>query len=160
MFQEKLLRTLAACGNGAASANDAQDQFGNKYCDGMTYSVNPAQISFGTGLMLRNSNLDGNLKLMIQTEVPRSQRDMAIQDAVKIMNTFNKLASTAISYSSFEAKDLLVVADIYAEARERLASFFDFLPAASKERFYNYADSVRKYEEKVSKEDGIDRMQL
>ena len=35
----------------------------------MTYSVNPAQISFGTGLMLRNSNLDGNLKLMIQTEV-------------------------------------------------------------------------------------------
>ena len=34
MFQEKLLRTLAACGNGAASANDAQDQFGNKYCDG------------------------------------------------------------------------------------------------------------------------------
>merc|ERR1719393_895023 len=26
------------------------------------------------------------------------------------MNTFNKLASTAISYTSFEAKDLLVVA--------------------------------------------------
>ena len=51
--------------------------------------------------------------------------------------------------TSGEAKDLLVVADIYAEARERLASFFDFLPAASKERFYNYADSVRKYEEKV-----------
>ena len=36
----------------------------------MTYSVNPAQISFGTGLMLKNSNLDGNLKLMIRTEVP------------------------------------------------------------------------------------------
>ena len=35
----------------------------------MTYSVNPMQISFGTGLMLKNSNLDGNLKLMIQTEV-------------------------------------------------------------------------------------------
>ena len=62
--------------------------------------------------------------------------------------------------TSGEAKDLLVVADIYAEARERLARFFDFLPPASQERFYNYADSVRKYEEKVSSEDGIDRMKL
>ena len=32
---------------------------------------------------------------------------MAIQDAVKIMNTFNKLASTAISYSSFEVRPRL-----------------------------------------------------
>ena len=35
-FQEKLLRTLALCNNGKATAarKNAADQFGNAYCDG------------------------------------------------------------------------------------------------------------------------------
>jgi hypothetical protein len=159
-FQEKLLRTLALCGNGKPTAVAPVDQFGNGYCDSQAYSVNPVQIVFGTGIMLRNSNLDGNLKLMIQEEVPPPKRDAAIKDAVIIMNTFNKLVNTASTYMTFEGDDLLLIADIYAEARQNLARFFDFLPAEAKDRFYNYADSVRKYEEKVSKEDGIDRMKL
>ena len=68
--------------------------------------------------------------------------------------------NTASTYTTFEGDDLLVIADIYSEARQNLARFFDFLPAEAKDRFYNYAESVRKYEEKVSKEDGIDRMKL
>ena len=60
-FQEKLLRSLARCDN-PATAND-KDQFGNPYCGGEAYSVNPTQIVFGTGVMLRNANLDGNLKV-------------------------------------------------------------------------------------------------
>jgi hypothetical protein len=159
-FQEKLLRTLALCGNGKPKAVAPVDQFGNGYCDNQAYSVNPVQIVFGTGILLRNSNLDGNLKLMIQEEVPPPKRDAAIKDAVVIMNTFNKLVNTASTYTTFEGDDLLLIADIYAEARQNLARFFDFLPAEAKDRFYNYADSVRKYEEKVSKEDGIDRMKL
>ena len=157
-FQEKLLRTLAACGNGKAEQR-AADQFGNLFC-GEAYSVNPTQIIFGTGVLLRNSNLDGNLKLMIQTELPRASRPAAIKDAVAIMNTFNELVNTASSYETFEAADLIVIADIYSSARKRLARFFDYLPGEAQSRFYNYAEDVRKYEEKVSRDDGIERMKL
>ena len=38
--------------------------------------------------------------------------------------------------------------------------FFDYLPQESQDRFYNYAKSVREYEEKVSSADGIERMKL
>lgn len=107
---------------------------------------------------MRNSNLDGNMKLMISTEVPRKQREAAIKQAVVVMNTFSKLANTAGEYEEFERADLLVIADIYSEARQALAKFFDFLPADSQAKFYNFADSVRSYEEKISKEDGIERM--
>ena len=161
-FQEKLLRTLATCGNGRPKTGpDAPvDQFGNAYCDGVAYSVNPVQIVFGTGLMLRNSNLDGNLKLMIKEEVPKQQKDAAIKDAVVIMNTFNQLVNTASKYQSFEGSDLLVIADIYSDARQKLARFFDYLPQEAQDRFYNFADSVRKYEEKDSADGGIARMKL
>ena len=92
-FQEKLLRSLAACAN--PSTQDAKDQFGNPYCGGEAYSVNPVQIVFGTGVMLRNANLDGNLKLMIYTEVPEPQRRAAVSQGVKIMNT-NELKTEAL----------------------------------------------------------------
>ncbi len=52
------------------AASGAADQFGNLYCEGEAYGVNPVQIAFGTGIMLKNSNLDGNMRLMIRTEVP------------------------------------------------------------------------------------------
>ena len=160
-FQEKLLRTLAACGNGKPLVGPGPvDQFGNAYCDGQAYSVNPVQIVFGTGVMLKNSNLDGNLKLMINTDVPKPNRGEAVQQAVTIMNTFNKLVNTAGTYTTFESADLLVIADIYADARGKLARFFDLLPTQEKEKFYNYADAVRKYEEKVSSAEGIERMKL
>ena len=76
------------------------------------------------------------------------------------MNTFNKLVNTAMQYQEFDDKDYIVIADIYKEARQELARFFDFLPRESQERFYNYAKEVREYEEKVSAEDGIERMKL
>ena len=49
-------------------------QFGNSYC-GEGYSVSPVQILFGTGIMLRNSNLDGNMRLMIANEVPKARKE-------------------------------------------------------------------------------------
>ena len=64
-FQEKLLRSLAACAN--PKKQEAKDQFGNPYCGGEAYSVNPTQIVFGTGVMLRNANLDGNLKVSLKS---------------------------------------------------------------------------------------------
>ena len=157
-FQEKLLRTIAKCSG--PNAAELKDQFGLPYCGGEAYYVAPVQILFGTGLLLKNSNLDGNLKLMIQTEVPRKQRDAAIKDAVAIMNTFNYLVEESKKYKTFEPDDMVVIADIYGDARTKLAKFFDYLPAESKQRFYNYADDVRKYEEKESSDGGIERMKL
>lgn len=155
-FQEKLLRAIAACSNPKYA--DQADQFGNSYCS-EAYSVSPGQIMFGTGVMLRNANLDGNLKLMISQEVPKKNKDKAINGAVEIMNTFNRLVSTAGEYQEFkDGKDLLIIADIYKDARQQLARFFDYLPVDAKNRFYNYAEDVRKYEEKVASEDGIERM--
>ena len=158
-FQEKLLRTIAKCSG--PNAKTLVDQFGLPYCgDEASYTVSPGQIQFATGIMLRNSNLDGNLKLMIRDEVPRSKKDAAIQDAVNIMNTFNKLANTAGDMQTFEPADLVLIADIYSDARQKLAKFFDYLSPEQKSRFYNYAADVRKYEEKDGLEGGIERMKL
>ena len=163
-FQEKLLRTIALCKGPKSKTEKLTDQFGLPYCDGQTYSVNPSQILFGTGLLLRNSNLDGNMKLMIREEIPRKQKDAAITSAVGIMNTFNRLTDTATkcqeANGSFTTADLIEVADIYADARSQLARFFDYMPQQSQTRFYNFADSVREYEEKMASADGIERMKL
>jgi hypothetical protein len=63
-------------------------------------------------------------------------------------------------YQTFEPRDLIMVADIYSSARKKLARFFDYLPDEAQSRFYNFADDVRQYEEKVSSEGGIERMKL
>lgn len=55
---------------------------------------------------------------------------------------------------------MMLVAGIYSDARQKLARFFDFLPPTAQKKFYNYADEVRSYEEKESREGGIERMKL
>ena len=90
----------------------------------------------------------------------KQKREAAISDAVAIMNTFNGLIAVTKEYQVFEDKDLIRVADIYRDAQNQLAKFFDYLPKESKDRFYGFADEVRKYEEKVSGEGGIERMKM
>lgn len=124
-FQEKLLRNIAICSNPKTNKETLVDQFGNPYCGGEAYSVSPGQIMFATGVMLRNSNLDGNLRLMIDQEVPKAQKEPAIKDAVAIMNSFTNLANTAGNYQVFEDKDLLLLADMYGDSRRKLAKFFN-----------------------------------
>ena len=98
---------------------------------------------------------------MIDTEVPRSQRSAAVKSAVDIMNTFNKLANAQNDYGTqFSNEDMLAMADVYSDARQKLARFFDYLPQEAKDRFYNYNKSVRDYEAKELKEEGIERMKL
>ena len=72
----------------------------------------------------------------------------------------NRLIETSKKYQTFEPESLLYVASIYSDAREKLARFFDYLPPSSKKKFYNFADEVRKYEEKESAEGGVERMKL
>lgn len=162
-FQEKLLRQLATCSKQKKLKEEekvkAADQFGNAYCEGEAYGVNPIQISFGTGIMLRNANLDGNLKLMIRTEVPRPKRDEAATAAASIMNTFLKLGDAEVTYGvEFTDEQMLEVADVYASARQQLARFFDYLPKTSQDKFYNYNAAVTQYEQKELEEEGIERM--
>ena len=76
------------------------------------------------------------------------------------MNTFNTLANTVNDYEEFTGADLIKIADIYRDAKIQLARFFDYLSQEDRDRFYGYAKIVREYEEKVSKEDGIERMNL
>jgi hypothetical protein len=167
-FQEKLLRQLAACSTQKKRKSEvgragggAADQFGNLYCEGEAYSANPIQISFGTGIMLRNSNLDGNMRLMIRTEIPKARRDDAARSAAACINTMSKLASTQDIYgTSFTDEQMLEVADLYSLARSQLAAFFDYLPEDSKSRFFNYNAAVRQYEERELEADGIQRMKL
>ena len=54
--------------------------------------------------------------------------------------------------------DMLQVADVYRDARQQLARFFDYLPAEAKDRFYNYNQAVTQYEQKELAEEGIERM--
>lgn len=159
-FQEKLLRLIASCGTLPNGAKGPVDQFGNAYCESEAYSVQPAQIVFGTEVLLTKANVDGNLKLMIATEVSKENKEAAIRDAVGIMNNFGKLMFVASQYRKLGTFQLNVLADIYSEIREQLARFFDYLPKESKEKFYGYAEEVRKYEQKVSGEYGIERMKL
>lgn len=120
----------------------------------------PLATAVGTGLMLRNSNLDGNMKLMIRAEIPKKDRETAVRQATTVMNSFVALTSAAGEYEEFEPADLLRIASLYANSRQQLARFFDLLPADSQSRFFNFAEDVRKYEEEISREGGIERMKL
>ena len=57
-FQEKILRAVV-----------------NKDIDA---EIGPLQIVFGTQILLKNSNIAGNMKLMIETEIPRAKRRLGM----------------------------------------------------------------------------------
>ena len=131
-FQEKILRAVAS---GALQET----------------TVSPQQLVFGTSILLRNSNLDGNIKLMIYTEIPPSNRRDAIKDAVGAMNTLQGIAI----YSSeiqrpFTKEEMLKVADMYQDVKIRLNQLYDYLPQKEKEKYYGYFVAVTEYEKKVA----------
>mmetsp|Transcript_30469 Transcript_30469/g.62824 ORF Transcript_30469/g.62824 Transcript_30469/m.62824 type:complete len:191 (-) Transcript_30469:235-807(-) len=93
-FQEKILRAVL---NG-----DIPD-----------VTITPQQIVFGTQILLRNSNIAGNMKLMIETEIPRSkQKDAAIK-AANTMNALQAVSSRAAKVEKeFGPIDLEELADL------------------------------------------------
>lgn len=132
-FQEKVLRGVAA----------GQD---------MGIPITPQQIAYGTGILLKNSNLDGNMKLMIETEVPQARRKEAVKNAIVVMNTFNRLTAAANTLQDFsQTEDLLVVADLYSTTRAELAAMFAYLPQEQQERYFGYASALKTYEDKLVK---------
>jgi hypothetical protein len=133
-FQEKILRAVA-----------------NGDLPGVT-TIAPQQIVFGTQILLRNSNLDGNLKLMIYNEIPRTKRDAAIQNAVRVMNTIQTISMTAASIDHpFTQEELYKLADLYRIVRVELNDMYESLPPKEKAKYYGYFMAVTEYEKKIAK---------
>eukprot|EP00978_Attheya_sp_CCMP212_P048507 scaffold531124_cov59-Attheya_sp.AAC.1 len=130
-FQEKILRAIV-----------------NKDLDAI---VSPQQIVFGTQILLRNSNIAGNMKLMIDTEVPRARREEAALKAALTMNTLQRISSLAASIQRpFKSEEMLDIADLYREVRLQLNAMYEYLPPKEKEKYYGYFMAVTQYEKKIA----------
>ena len=130
-FQEKILRAVVA-----------------KDIDAI---VSPQQIVFGTKILLRNSNVAGNMKLMIETEIPKKNRALASKSAVKTMNTIQSISVYAAKIlRPFTDDEMIEVADLYLEARLQLNSMYEFLTPAGKDKYYGYFMKVTEYEKKIA----------
>lgn len=131
-FQEKILRAIVS---GDLSG----------------VQVSPMQFVFGTSILLKNSNLDGNMKLMIYQEIPRKQRKKAIQNAIKTMNTLQDISKYAASIErDFEPVEMIVLADMYRDVRINLNQLYEYLPDKEKEKYYGYFVAVTEYEKKIA----------
>ncbi|KAL3789231.1 hypothetical protein HJC23_002816 [Cyclotella cryptica] len=131
-FQEKILRAIL---NG-----DIQDVV-----------VTPQQIVFGTQILLRNSNLAGNMKMMINNEIPRNnQREAAIK-AANTMNALQKVSSTAAKVErELSPADYEELANLYRLVRVELNSLYELLPQKEKDKYYGYFVAVSDYEKKIA----------
>lgn len=131
-FQEKILRAIVS--------GDLKDVM-----------VSPMQFAFGTQVLLRNSNLDGNMRLMIQEEIPRQKRAAARQNAANIMNTLQSIAKYAASIQrDFEESEMIELADMYRVARANLNQLYEYLPDKEREKYYGYFVAVTEYEKKIA----------
>lgn len=131
-FQEKILRAVVS--------GDLKDVM-----------VSPMQFAFGTQILLRNSNLDGNMKLMIKEEIPRQKREAARQDAADVMNELQSIAKYSASIQrDFEPMEMIELADMYRVVRIKLNSLYEYLPDKEREKYYGYFVAVTEYEKKVA----------
>lgn len=131
-FQEKILRAIL---NG-----DLEDVV-----------VTPQQIVFGTQILIRNSNLAGNMKLMIDTEIERGNRREASIQAANSMNAIQKVSSTAAKVErALGPADYEELANLYRLVRVELNSLYDLLPPEKKDLYNGYFVSVTEYEKKIA----------
>ena len=131
-FQEKILRAIV----------------GGELKDVM---VSPMQFAFGTQILLRNSNLDGNMRLMIKEEIPRQKRDSARKNAATVMNTLQDIAKYSASIQrDFEQLEMVELADMYKVVRINLNELYEYLPDKEREKYYGYFVAVTAYEKKIA----------
>ena len=131
-FQEKILRAVV---NG-----DLKDVM-----------VSPMQFAFGTQILLRNSNLDGNMRLMIQEEIPKQKRADARKNAANVMNTLQSIQEYSASIQrDFEPIEMVELADMYTVVRANLNQLYEYLPDKEREKYYGYFVAVTEYEKKIA----------
>ena len=106
---------------------------------------------FGTQILLRNSNIAGNMKLMIENDIPVSNRREAAIKAANCMNALQRVSSTAAKIErSLSPADYEELANLYRLVRVELKSLYDLLPAKEKEKYYGYMVAVTEYEKKIA----------
>jgi len=131
-FQEKILRAIVS--------GELKDVM-----------VSPMQFAFGTQILLRNSNLDGNMRLMIQEEIPKQKREPARKNAAIVMNTLQDIAKYSASIQrDFEPLEMVELADMYQVVRLNLNQLYEYLPEREREKYYGYFVAVTEYEKKVA----------
>lgn len=109
--------------------------------------ISPQQISFGTQILLKNSNVAGNMKLMIDNEIVPSRRKKARENAANVMNILQNITIFASKIQRpFEKEELLQIADMYRDARVNLNSLYEFLPPSGKDKYYGYFVKVSNNE--------------
>lgn len=132
-FQEKILRAVVA----GDLPPDVQ--------------VSPMQFAFGTQILLKNSNVDGNIKLMIQDEIPRKSREQAVKNAVVAMNTLLDIKKYAESINrDFKTEEMLELADMYLKVRVNLNELYEYLPEKEQRKYEGYFVAVTEYEKKIA----------
>ena len=106
--------------------------------------ISPQQIMFGTQILLRNSNIAGNMKLMIDDEIMPSKKDKAREKAANVMNILQNINITASKVQRpFEKEELEQIADMYRDVRVNLNLLYEYLPKAGKDKYYGYFVKVR-----------------
>ena len=131
-FQEQILRSIAS---GEVTG----------------VKVSPMQFAFGTKILLKNSNLDGNMRLMIQEEIPPSRRKEAAHRAANAMNQLQEIATFSGSIQrDFETIEMVQLADMYRNVRVDLNQLYEYLPEKDKNRYYGYFVAVTEYEKKIA----------
>ena len=106
---------------------------------------------FGTQILLRNSGIAENMKLMIDDEVPNKNKKEARIYAANVMNTIQKISSTAAKIEKeLSPADYDELANLYRLARVELNSLYDLLPTREKKKYDNYFIQVTEYEKKIA----------
>ena len=106
---------------------------------------------FGTQILLRNSNIAGQMKLMIDNDIPEKNRREAAIKAANCMNALQKVSSTAAKIeTALGPADYEELANLYRLVRVELKSLYDLLPSKEREKYYGYFVAVTEYEKKIA----------
>ena len=101
--------------------------------------------------MLRNSNIAGNMQLMIDNEVPKENQRQARIRAANSMNAIQKISTTAAKIErELSPADYDELANLYRLVRVELNSVYDLLAPKEREKYYGYFVAVTEYEKKIA----------
>lgn len=113
--------------------------------------VTPQQLVFGTNILMRNSNVAGNMQLMIDNEIPRSKQREARIRAANSMNALQKISSDAAKIErEMSPAEYEEFANLYRLVRVELNSLYELLPPKEKDKYYGYFVAVTEYEKKIA----------
>ena len=113
--------------------------------------VTPQQLVFGTQILLRNSNVAGNMKMMIDDEIPRNRQREARIRAANTMNALQKISSNAAKIErELSPAEYDEFANLYRLVRVELNGLYELLAEKERNKYYGYFVAVTEYEKKIA----------